>query len=141
MTIPELAGGKVDRYRVGPHLFESERHAIRDAADEFRPLWSLGKTDQGRIKGHEISVDIDGPPIRRAPYRLSKTKNDFLIKWFKAMMDIGVIRRSSSSWAAATLLPPKKDDNGNVTNLHVVHDYRPHNASTEQRAYPILAPN
>ena len=61
------------KYRVGPHLSESERHAICDAADEFRPLWSLNKTDLGRIKGHEISVDIDGPPIRRAPYRLLKT--------------------------------------------------------------------
>ena len=61
------------KYRVAPHLFESEMHVIRNAADEFRPLWSLNKTDLGRINGHEISVGIDGPPIRRAPYRLSKT--------------------------------------------------------------------
>ena len=73
---------------------------------------------------------------------MSRTENDFLIKWCKPMMDIGVIiRRSSSPWAAAPLLPPKKDDNGNVTDLRVVHDYRPHNANTEQRAYQIPSPN
>ena len=42
---------------------------------------------------------------------------------------------------AATLLPPKKDDSGNVTDLRVVHDYRPHNDNTEQRAYLIPTPN
>lgn len=54
------------------------------------------------------------------------------------MVDTNLIRKSSSS---ATLLPPKNDDDGNVTELRVVYDYRPHNTNTKQRAYRIPAPN
>ena len=43
----------------------------KGAMDSMGELWSMSKTDLGRVKNYKATVDIKGGPIRRKGYRLS----------------------------------------------------------------------
>ena len=124
-------------YRMGTTLTTEDQQMAKGAMDSMGELWSMSKTDLGRVKNYEATVDIKGSPIRRKGYRLSHGEQEFLDDWCQQMLKAGVIEPSNAEWAAATLLPPKKDDDGQWTGRRVVHDYRPHNLQTDQLAYVV----
>ena len=51
-------------YRMGTTLTTEDQQMAKVAMDSMGELWSMSKTDLGRVKNYEATVDIKGSPIR-----------------------------------------------------------------------------
>ncbi len=88
----------------------------------------LGRTNC--IK-HEIKT-VDEFPLRKRPYRVSRSKNDFIEEQIKELLQQKIIRPSTSPWASPVVVVDKKDGGSRLCI-----DYRGLNSKTHLDAYPM----
>ncbi|GAA6081372.1 uncharacterized protein LOC125141175 [Tachysurus ichikawai] len=88
-------------------------HAANEVKNQLKALmcdWpsvctqKLGRTN---LIKHEIRT-IDEHPLRKRPYRVSKTKNDFIEEQIKELLQLNIIKPSTSPWASPVVVRDKK---------------------------------
>ena len=114
-------------------LTESEKSSIYEVLSRHPKVISGGKTDLGKAKGIEHSIDTGNAkptkvPTRRLPFH----KRETIRKEVESMMDSDVIEHSCSPWSAPVVLVKKKDG----TERFCV-DYRKLNEITRKDVYPF----
>jgi hypothetical protein len=85
-----------------------------------------------RSRDHSITLVPGAPPVAVRPYRYPALHKDELERQCTAMLDQGLIRRSSSSFSSPVLLVKKPDG-----SWRFCVDYRALNAITIKDAFPI----
>lgn len=88
-----------------------------------------------RQRQHEITLQPQATPVRRAPYRLSVAEEDHLRTTLQELLDLRFIRPSVSPWAAPILFVSKKDG-----TLRFCVDYRQLNKLTVRDEHPLPVP-
>jgi hypothetical protein len=85
-----------------------------------------------RSRDHGIILQPGAPPVAVRPYRYPPAHKDELERQCSAMLQRGLIRRSSSAFSSPVLLVKKADG-----SWHFCVDYRALNAITVKDAFPI----
>jgi hypothetical protein len=85
-----------------------------------------------RSRDHSITLMPGKPPVAVRPYRYPALHKDELERQCAAMLDQGIIRRSSSAFSSPVLLVKKTDG-----SWRFCVDYRVLNAITIKDAFPI----
>jgi hypothetical protein len=80
----------------------------------------------------KIELQPGTNPITKAPYKMSLVELVDLKIQLQNLLDKGFIHPSSSPWGCPALFIPKKDK-----ELHLCVEYRPLNAVTIKRKYPL----
>ncbi|RXN25058.1 Retrovirus-related Pol poly from transposon [Labeo rohita] len=89
---------------------------------------NLGRTS---LVKHKI-ITTDEHPVRKKPYRVSATKNEFIEGQVKELLEKQIIRPSISPWASPVVVVEKTDGTSRMCV-----DYRGLNAKTHLDAYPM----
>ncbi|GAA6094206.1 uncharacterized protein LOC125145182 [Tachysurus ichikawai] len=111
-------------------------HAANEVKNQLKALmcdWPLvctHKLGRTNLIKHEIRT-IDELPLRKRPYRFSKTKNDFIEEQIKELLQLNIIK-PSSPWASPVMVIDNKDGGS-----WLCIDYRGLNAKTHLDAYPM----
>ena len=82
--------------------------------------------------GVELHIETEGPPVFARPRRLSPEKLLAAKKEFKAMEELGIIRRSKSPWSSPLHIVPKRDG-----SFRPCGDFRRLNNITKPDRYPL----
>lgn len=113
----------------------TEKEQLEKLIVSYADVFSEGKRDIGKCKGgvhHHIYLKPDTVPVKQQLRRIPFTYQDEAKKDLKAMLEDGVIEKSSSEWASPLVLVRKSSG-----DLRICVDYRKLNQATQVTSYPL----
>lgn len=113
----------------------TQREQLEQLLVDYADVFSTGKRDIGRCKmgvQHHIRLKPDAVPVKQRSRRIPLAYKEEVKENLKAMMEDGVIERSSSEWASPLVIVRKRSG-----ELRICVDYRKLNEATQVTSYPL----
>ena len=116
------------------HVTQTTTSLLDELLESFSDLFAEPSgLPPPRSSDHHIVLQPGSQPVAVRPYRYPTTHKDELERQCAAMLQQGLIRRSSSAFSSPVLLVKKADG-----SWRFCVDYRALNAITVKDAFPIL---
>ena len=112
------------------HLDPQQRIELKTLIEEYEHLFPDIPTRTDIIY-HDVIVE-DCTPVKQHPYRMNPSKQEYLRKEVKYLLDNNFIEPSQSSYSSPCILVPKPDG-----SYRMCTDYRKINAITKSDSFPI----
>ena len=112
-------------------LSESQHHDLEKLLLEFEHLFPDFPTRTDQIYDYDVDVG-NADPIKEHRYRLRPSKQKYLKKEIKYLLENDFIEPSNSTWSSHCILVPKPDGSYRKST-----DYRKVNSVTETDSFPI----
>lgn len=125
----------VPLFHKPPHveLPECPNPLLRGVVKEY---YELFRTTPGVTEAAQHFIPTTGHPVKVPPRRIPAHYRDNVEKQIEAMLEQGIIERSSSPWMAPAVFVLKKSG-----ELRLCVDYRELNKQTRKDAYPLPLPD
>ncbi|RWS01033.1 krab-a domain-containing protein-like protein, partial [Dinothrombium tinctorium] len=136
-----LASEKIDEkgeilendFKIAKDIDEKEKEKLLKILMKFKHCFAKSIKDITPTDIVEVSIDTNGPPIKRKMYRLPNAHKEPLKKILNELLIARIIRPSTSSYCAPILLVQKKSG-----DYRLVIDYRGLNATIiNENCYPL----
>ena len=123
-----------------PHLTEEQKQALIALLDKYRPCFAATTAELGKLSciKHTIEIKENASIVRKRPYKIHPSKQEFLDREVARLLEMGAIEPSSSMWRSPVLLVKKKQNKpGDPPLFRMVCDYRHLNERTVEKFYPM----
>ena len=112
-----------------------ERDKLEKLLMSFTEVFSEGKRDIGKCRlgvQHSIPLKLNTVAVKQPLRRIPFAYRDEVKKDLKAMIEDGIIEKSSSQWASPLVIVRKSSG-----DLRICVDYRKLNEATQVTSYPL----